>query len=112
MKIIREYGLFTIEEDDYFMPAELNPVKKRGGKAEKIVPQDAVSKQENGEKSKKTSNSPAATVSPKPSAAGGQQPPLPPQTSFTVPNHALHRPRSVSLGELRCVISDAKVTEN
>lgn len=55
MKIIREYGLFIIEEDDYFMPAELNPVKKRGRKTEKNVPENAVSEQENGEKTKKTS---------------------------------------------------------
>lgn len=160
MKIIREYGLFTIEEDDYFMPAELNPVKKRGRKTEKNAPENAVSEQENGEKMEKTSkeidenssrknrktlnngdlanydlnikenikdittaateekegtaavaatasifssespeaspavlvfapavsffpDSEAAAVSPEPSPAGGQKPPLPPRTTIT-----------------------------
>ena len=32
MKIIREYGLFELEEDGYFMPKELNPLRKKDEK--------------------------------------------------------------------------------
>ena len=28
-KIIREYGLFTLDSDGYFMPVELNPIRKK-----------------------------------------------------------------------------------
>lgn len=36
-KIILEYGLFILEEDEFFLPAELNPIRNKEKKTAKIV---------------------------------------------------------------------------
>ena len=54
MKIIREYGLFELEEDGYFMPKELNPLRKKDEKTEKTEEEKPVSIAENDEKQPKT----------------------------------------------------------
>lgn len=54
-KIILNYNLFIIEEDDYFSAQELNPVKRRAKKTEKNEVESADYEQENESKRKKTS---------------------------------------------------------
>lgn len=54
-KIILNYNLFLIEENEYFSAQELNPVKKRAKKTEKNVVESADYEQENDRKLQKTS---------------------------------------------------------
>lgn len=54
-KIILEYELFKLEEDEYFSAEELNPVKKREKKMAKNDEESADSKQKSDEKQQKTS---------------------------------------------------------
>ena len=53
-KIILNYELFTIYEDGYFEPEELNPPRKRGQKMSKSVPELAKSEAKNDENRQKT----------------------------------------------------------
>lgn len=54
-KIIREYQLFKLEEDGFFSPEELNPVKKKEKKTAKSNRENVDSYAENDEKRKKVS---------------------------------------------------------
>lgn len=50
-KIILEYELFIVEEDGYFSPAELNPVRKKGEEAVKKVAKNTEETAESNAKS-------------------------------------------------------------
>lgn len=54
LKIIREYGLFELEEDGYFTPKELNPPRKNDEKTAKKGEAEPYSKAKNDEKRQKT----------------------------------------------------------
>ena len=54
LKIIREYGLFELEEDGYFTPKELNPPRKKDEKTAKKGEAKPYSKAKNDEKWQKT----------------------------------------------------------
>lgn len=54
-KIIREYDLFELEEDGYFMPKELNPPRKKDGKTAKTTPEKPDSQAKNDGKQQKVS---------------------------------------------------------
>ncbi|WP_308760353.1 hypothetical protein [uncultured Bacteroides sp.] len=53
MKIIREYRLFELEEDGYFMPKELNPLRKKDEKTRKTEEGKPVSDAKNDGKQPK-----------------------------------------------------------
>lgn len=54
-KIIMEFQLFEIDEDGYFIPLELNPVKKKEKKSAKNIRESSDSNAKNVEKWQKTS---------------------------------------------------------
>lgn len=54
-KIIIEFQLFEVDEDEYFTPLELNPMKKREQKSAKSIEESADSNAKNDEKRQKTS---------------------------------------------------------
>lgn len=53
MKIIREYGLFELKEDGYFMPKELNPLRKKDEKNDGKQPKRRRETPENKQKTDK-----------------------------------------------------------
>lgn len=55
-KIICEYRLFTLDEDGFFMPAELNPAHKKSKKAAENVQENGSSEYKNDKKVQKMSN--------------------------------------------------------
>ena len=54
LKIIREYGLFELEEDGYFTPKELNPPRKNDEKTAKKGEAEPYYKAKKDEKRQKT----------------------------------------------------------
>ena len=53
LKIIREYGLFELEEDGYFTPKELNPHAKKTKKRQKRGRQSRIPRQKMTKNGKK-----------------------------------------------------------